>query len=196
MIDNNNSSFGNSESESDTNLPRTEANASNTESKLKDYGKKSLAPLIDLVSKYKGDINPYFSAIGRGLQGAVSALDGNSSSESMNSSINTSSSKTSSASSSVGSEVGSEADQIVAGWFRDASGWFTGAQEKIASGNAKELLNYLEAEAAKSPGLMFSTSYVVGLFVGRMGRHLGRQKMTDSSSAAPFQNDSSLNDLH
>ena len=199
MIDSNNSSFENSESSSDTNLPRNEANASNTESKIRDYGKKSLAPMIDLVSKYKGDITPYFSAIGKGLQGAVTALEGNSGMNSGMSSGMSSDSASSMNTSSSSSESSSQADQVVAGWFRDANGWFTGAQEKISSGNAKDLLTYLEAEAAKSPGLMFSTSYVVGLFFGRLGRHLGRAgKMaaTTSTTESSFQTDSSLSDLH
>ncbi len=194
---NNNSPLENNESNSDTNLPLNEANESNTGSKFRDYGKKSLAPLIDLVSKYKGDINPYFAAIGKGLSGAVSALEGNSAtSTEMNSEGMAGMSGVSGSSAS-----GSEADRVVAGWFRDASNWFTGAQSKIESGNGRELLSYIEAEAAKRPGLMFSTSYVVGLFFGRLGRHLGRSRTsagmtTASTGDTGFNSDASVNDLH
>lgn len=116
--------------------------------KYKEYGKKSLAPLIDLVHRYKGDVNPYVESIGRALAAASDSLAANQ----------------------------TEADKTVAGWFNDARNWFDGVKAKLESKSPSDLLNYLEAEAKNKPGVMFATSYMVGLVFGRLGRHAVRMK--------------------
>jgi hypothetical protein len=127
-----------------------ETNVQQGESKLKEYGKKSLAPLTDLVHKYKGDINPYVAAIGKGLQGAINALN---------------------------EGEANDAERKIGQWFQEANEWFNGVKGKLEATEAKDLLNYLEEEAKKSPGLMFSVSYVAGLAIGRVGRQLGRKSL-------------------
>lgn len=128
------------------------------ESKLKDYGKKSLAPVLDLVHKYQDDISPYFTAIQKGLQGALNAFN---------------------------QEGGEEAEKVVAGWFREASEWFTTAGEKLRSQEPRDLLNYLEEQGRKSPGLLFSSSYIAGIAFGRMGRHIFRKTMENVTDQGP-----------
>jgi hypothetical protein len=121
--------------------------------KLKQYGKKSLAPLVDLLHKYKDQVDPYVDAINKGLQGASNSL----------------------------AESTSDSEKAVYGWFNDASNWFNGASDKLKTEDPKELLNYLEEQARDKPGLMFATSYVTGLVFGRLGRHMGRIKSESST---------------
>lgn len=136
---------------------------------IKEYGKKSLAPLIDLLSKYKGEFSPYFKAIETGLQGGFEVLNKGTSEN----------------------DTVSDAQLTVGEWFRDAANWFNGADKRLQSGNTRELLDYLEQQAKNHPTLMFSSSYIAGLFFGRIGRHLGRQyKKPSSFESQDFGSDS------
>jgi hypothetical protein len=137
----------------EANGPTSEA--SNEQSRFKEYGKKSLAPLTNLLHKYKSEVDPYFSAIAKGFDGAVSVL----------------------------ANEPSDADRTVSRWFQEASTWLGNAKEKFQSADAKELLQYLEEETRKHPGLMFSSSYIAGMAFGRLGRHLGRQASKDQESS-------------
>jgi hypothetical protein len=139
----------------DSQMPPQEENTSEFENKFKEYGKKSLSPLVNLLDRYKADIIPYSSSIVRALDGAINTL---STSEGEN----------------------AQADQTVAGWFRDGREWFNGTTEQLQNGNPKEILDYLEAQAQKNPGLMFSASYAVGLIFGRVGRYWAHTKNSDS----------------
>lgn len=130
------------------------------EGKFKEFGKKGLAPLVDLVHRYQGDITPYLSAIDIGIQGAIDALKN------------------------AEGEQGQATHQSVAQWFTDAQSWFGGAKEKLASKSSSDLLNFLETEARQRPAVMFASSYVVGLVVGRLGRHLARLTTKTAASAS------------
>lgn len=143
--------------------------------KLKQYGKKSLSPLVDLLHKYKEQINPYMMALDKGLEGACSSFSSQQESNAQN--WKASPDGTSKATT---SQTNSEAEQIVSGWFREATDWFKGAREKMSTENPKDLLDYLEEQAKSRPGLMFATSYVAGLVFGRLGRHIGRIKAKGS----------------
>lgn len=147
--------------------------------KLKQYGKKSLAPLVDLLHRYKDQINPYMEALDKGLQGACSSFN-SSADNSVNSSINSSISTPNASRIMNAKPQSNEAEKVVSGWFREASDWFQGARDKMSTEDPKDLLNYLEEQAKRSPGLMFATSYVAGLVFGRLGRHIGRIKARES----------------
>ena len=127
--------------------------------KLKQYGKKSLAPLVNLVHKYKDQINPYMMALDKGLQGACNSFTAN-------------------------GQESLGAEKVVSGWFNEASTWFKGAQEKIHTEDPKDFLNYLEEQAKDKPGMMFATSYVAGLIFGRLGRHIVRIKAKSPDQAS------------
>lgn len=125
-----------------------------TPHQVKDYGKKSLGPLIDLVHRYQDDINPYLNALSKGLEAAAGTLNQSES---------------------------SEAERMIGNWFSEADNWFKGVQEKIKSTNKKDFMNFLEEEARLRPGIMFSSSYVAGLILGRMGKHMNRLRATKTS---------------
>jgi hypothetical protein len=134
--------------------------------KLKGYGMKSLSPFVDLVHKYQDEINPYFDAVSKGLR---SGLDG------------------------LQAEDSTEADKVVAGWFTDAADWFGGVRGKLAHPDPQEIYRYLETQARRSPGMMFTTSYLAGVFFGRIGRHIGRHR--PSATGAASVSDERIEDL-
>ncbi len=150
----NEAEFGQNQNLGTGNMPLDEAGESTSSRNYKEYGKKSLAPLIDLVHRYKGDVNPYVDAIGRALKGAADSLSG----------------------------TDTDADKTVAGWFNEAQTWFDGVKEKLESKEPSDLLNFLEAEAKSKPGVMFATSYMVGMVFGRLGRHAVRMKTQSGSN--------------
>ena len=143
---------------------------------IKEYGKKSLSPLINLVSKYKNEISPYFVSIGKGLSGAADSL-GNFAPEQGENSGDT-----------IQTSTNASVEQTVSDWFREAANWFEGANKRLETGSAQELLDYLEEQAKKHPAIMFSSSYIVGLLFGRIGRHIGHQysKRTDDTFEESF----------
>lgn len=129
------------------NVPQTE---STSNSKLKDYGQKSLSPFVDLIHRYKGDIGPYISALGKGLQAACDSFES--------------------------TQEKSVPEKVVSGWFSEVNHWFSTARQKIDSSDEKDFLRFLENEARERPAVMFSSSYIAGLLFGRMGRHMVRLK--------------------
>lgn len=123
--------------------------------KLKDYGKKAYAPLIKVVHRYQDEIVPYLTALSRGLQGGVDALS---------------------------SESGSETDKYVAGWFKEASEGINEAVTKLQSNDIGQVVSFIEAQAQKRPSFMFTSSYLTGLFFGRISRHIGRKTFSHRSA--------------
>jgi hypothetical protein len=146
----------NSEFNQEGNIPLNEAQEDTSSfGKLKSYGKKSLSPLVELVHKYQDEVSPYFEAILKGLQGGVNSLDEGSS---------------------------NDAEKVVSGWFKEAFHGLNEAKSKLESSNAEEMIVYIEDKAQRHPGFMFSTSYLTGLFFGRVGRHIGRKKAQEKKS--------------
>ncbi|HXH74877.1 MAG TPA: hypothetical protein VNJ08_07920 [Bacteriovoracaceae bacterium] len=179
------------------NSPRSSANEGSLDGesklsvgKLKSYGKKSLSPLVELVHKYQDEITPYFDAISKGLQGGVDSLSRTSSGSSTSSISDTSTGETASFVSGVSTSNGSsdssgtEAERVVAGWFREAADGLNEARTKLQSSNTQDMIDYIEVQARNHPGFMFSSSYLAGLFFGRIGKHIGRKKFSQSSSSS------------
>jgi hypothetical protein len=116
--------------------------------KLKDYGKKAYGPLVNVVHRYQDEITPYLTALSRGLQGGVDALS---------------------------EDSGSETDKYVSGWFREAAEGLNEAVTKLQSKDVNEVIQFIETQAQKRPSLMFTSSYLTGLFFGRISKHIGRK---------------------
>lgn len=130
--------------------------------KIKEYGQKSIAPIVDLLLQYQGELNPYLSAIEKGLAGAKSALSGG-----------------------TATDPNAKIEQTVSGWVQSASELVGGVRSHLSNSNGPELLEYLEAEATKRPGLLFATSYAAGLLLGRLGRHMARIRATGTTGTNP-----------
>lgn len=127
--------------------------------KLKEYGKQAYSPLVEVVHKYQDEIVPYISALARGLRGGLDSLS---------------------------KENASEADRYVSQFFKEAADGLTKACEKLESKDYNALSSFITEQAEGRPSLMFGTSYVAGLFLGRLGRHLARQK-TKTNEPPSFQ---------
>lgn len=126
--------------------------------KLKEYGKQAYAPLVKVIHKYQGEITPYISALAKGLQGGVDALS---------------------------NESASEADRFVAGWFREASEGLSEARTKLESNDINQVVTFIETQAKNRPSLMFTSSYLTGLFFGRIGRHIGKKGFSKKTATEP-----------
>lgn len=125
-------------------------------SRLKEYGKKAYAPLINVVYKYQDEFTPYLNALAKGLQGGVDALN---------------------------KEESSEAEKYVSQFFQEASNGLNEACQKLESKDAKAFSDYLSDIADKKPSIMFSTSYIAGLFFGRLGRHIASNKDSNTDTS-------------
>ena len=162
-MDNNNSDFNfNGDANLEANGPAHEAEqktaSSDRMSMMKGFGRKGLAPILEVFTKHQGDLNPYVQSIDKAFSAAITALN---------------------------SESATEADRAVGSWVTQASTWMMSASDRLKSTNPKDLLNFLEEEARTRPGLMFSVSYVAGLLFGRVGRHVGSQMARSDLTSSP-----------
>lgn len=146
---------------------QTGANGPVSVAKLKEYGKKAYAPLINVVSKYQDEFAPYLNALTKGLQGGVDTLE---------------------------NESATEQEKYVARFFKEAADGLRMASEKLESKDVNALTNYLSDFATRKPSVMFGSSYVVGLFFGRLSRHIinSRKSATTSEQDISSTVDSSL----
>lgn len=124
--------------------------------KLKEYGKHGLAPLTQLAQKYQGELGPYLSAISKAFNAGAESLK---------------------------SEEASETEKSLSRFFSEASVWFENAKEKLGNNNNNEIFSFIEDEGQKHPGMLFSASYLAGIFLGRVGRHLGRDLNSGKSES-------------
>jgi hypothetical protein len=147
-------------SENSNSNSETGANGPVSVTKLKEYGKKAYGPLVEVVSKYQDEIIPYISALAKGLQGGVDSLN---------------------------KEDASAADKYVSQFFKDAADGLNSACEKLQAKDMNALSSFLTEQAESRPSIMFGTSYVAGLFFGRLGRHLARQKTTTNTETPSFE---------
>lgn len=154
----------NSEENRDINETASGANNPISVSRLKEYGKKAYAPLVNVVFKYQDEFTPYLNALAKGLQGGVEALN---------------------------KEGSSEAEKYVSNFFKEASDGLNTACQKLESKDVKAFSDYVSDMADKKPSIMFSTSYIAGLFFGRLGRHI-ISKQGKASSTENISSDSSL----
>jgi hypothetical protein len=124
-------------------------------SQAKDFGKKSLAPLVDVLSRHKGDFSPYFEALTKALQSGAQSLQ---------------------------TENSNEAEKFIAQYFTDGAEWLTDWKEKLTVNSSEDFMNLLEEEGRKRPAILFGASYFAGLVLGRFGRHLGKTMKTSAEN--------------
>lgn len=122
--------------------------------KLKEYGKKAYVPLLKVVSKYQDEFTPYLNALTKGFQGGADSLQ---------------------------QENAAEPERYVAQFFKEAANGLRTACEKLESKDMNALSNFISEQADKRPSVMFSTSYIAGLFFGRLGRHVTRMNGNSNS---------------
>ena len=140
------------------------ANGPISVTKLKDYGKQAYRPLIDVVYKYQDEFTPYLRALTKGLQEGANALS---------------------------KESSNGAENYVSQFFREAAEGLQLACEKLEAKNVSELHTFLNEQADKRPGVMFGTSYIAGIFFGRLGRHVMKPR---PAQEPPTFNDENFQD--
>jgi hypothetical protein len=113
--------------------------------RLKEYGIKAYVPLLKVVTKYQDEFTLYLSALSKGLRGGAEVLS---------------------------QQGASDEERFVSSFFKEAVSGLDQATEKISGKDPHALSAYLSDFAARKPSLMFSTSYLAGIFIGRLGRHL------------------------
>jgi hypothetical protein len=134
-----------------SNGPSNGANGPLSANKLKEYGKKAYAPLVDLVFNYQDEFTPYLQALNKGLQAGYKTLS---------------------------QESSTEAEKYVGHFFQEAADACQIACDKIEAKDFEALTQFVSQQSEKRPGVMFGTSYIAGLIFGRLGRHLASSKET------------------
>lgn len=124
------------------------SNSPITIDKLKEYGLKAYKPLVDVVYKYQDEFTPYLTALAKGFEGGRETLT---------------------------REGASEAERYVGQFFQQAADGLNQACQKLESKDVNALATFLSEQAEQRPSVMFSTSYVAGIFFGRLGRHIARK---------------------
>jgi hypothetical protein len=114
---------------------------------VKDLGRKSLEPLVGVLSRHKGDFSPYLDALTKALTSGAQSLQ---------------------------TDQSSEAEKFIAQYFTDGADWLTQWKDKLAGNSADDFMRLLEEEGRKRPAILFGASYFAGLILGRFGRHLGK----------------------
>jgi hypothetical protein len=132
----------------------TGANGPVSVDKLKEYGKQAYKPLVNVIAKYQDEFTPYLTALSKGLQGGWESLS---------------------------QDKATDAEKYVANFFQEAADGIDQACRKLESKDVGALTSFLSEQADKRPSVMFSTSYMAGLFFGRIGRHIARQKISGKS---------------
>lgn len=122
---------------------------------MKDLGRKSLEPLMGVLSRHKGDFSPYLDAITKALKAGSESLQ---------------------------SEESSDAEKFIAQYFTDGADWIGQWKEKLSFNSPDEFMRMLEEEGRQKPAVLFGASYFAGLILGRFGRHLGKTVRNSSES--------------
>ena len=130
--------------ESTASRPNEDSSSNERFSRLTDFGKKGLAPVLEVLHRHQGDLGPYISAINRVFEASLKTLD---------------------------TPDATDADRAVSGWVQEASSWFSGLKQKFESKNSNDLLTFIQEEAKSRPGLIFAFSYLTGVGFGRLGKY-------------------------
>lgn len=133
-------------------------------SKVKEYGKEALLPFVDLLVKYQEALLPYLRFLSQGLHAGGDNLSAERSP--------------------------SQVHAIrVAEYFLEASKGIDELIRILEKKDIDEMRRILTGLGNQRPGLAFSASYVAGLFVGRLFKHIvGEKKGTAAEvKEPPFQ---------
>lgn len=122
---------------------------------IKALGRKSLEPLVGVLSRHKGDFSPYLDAITKALKAGSDSLQ---------------------------AEQSSDAEKYIAQYFNDGAEWIGQWKEKLSVNSSDDFIRLLEEEGRQKPAILFGASYFAGLLLGRFGRHLGKTMRTSTDS--------------
>jgi hypothetical protein len=121
------------------------ANGPVSRDKLKDYGKKAYQPFIEILGRYQDEFTPYFEALATGLEAGAQKLTG---------------------------EGAKSQEQYVANFFRESANVLNSACQSLRSKDYRALKEFIDEASKKNPSLIFSASYLMGMFFGKVGLQL------------------------
>lgn len=122
---------------------------------LTEIGKRGLTPFVQILHRYKDEVTPYIEAIKTGCDAAAREL----SSEQLES---------------------SRAKNNVSSWFQGASRFLEESNHKLNQNEATMFMDFIKDESRRRPVMMFSASYLLGVFAGRLGKKQINENKTSS----------------
>lgn len=131
----------------DTKLPHLKDSL--TRENLLEFGKKGMTPFLDILHRYRDDVMPFVDSIKIGCEAATREL---------------------------GSRGTDSAHKIVGQWFNEIGSFVDESRQKLQEEDSRGLFEFVKEKSQKRPALMFSTSYLLGLFAGRLSK---KQLSTD-----------------
>lgn len=137
----------------DPTLDQSSPNSS-SRNKIQEYGTKSLGPFVDILTKYEDLVTPYVDALVQGLQGGAESLR---------------------------RENQNQAEKYVSNFFSQASSNLKEMKEKLQEKDVRSIQDTLSSLSNEKPSFLFATSYLAGVFFGRLGKHL-------ASGSSPVKN--------
>ena len=127
-----------------------EANSGQTSGiggQVKELGKKSLEPILEVLTRHKSDFSPYLNSLTKALKSGAQSLEG---------------------------EESSDADRFISQYFTEGADWIAQWKDKLSGSSPDQIMHFLEDEGRKKPAVLFGASYFAGVILGRFGRHLGK----------------------
>jgi hypothetical protein len=118
-------------------------------SKLKDYGTEAYRPFVELLFKYQDAFVPYLRSLSRGIHSGGTALS---------------------------VDQSTEVDRFVSRLFNDTANGLDELIRVLEGKDTKAITTFLKSISDKRPSLAFSTSYVAGLVIGRITKHVIAEK--------------------
>ncbi len=146
-------------------------------SRFKNYGTKGLKPFEELLERHGDELLPYFDSLVRGLREGGRSLSEDRIAESSNKKTDRSK---------------GDAPKQVSHWMDETAGWLEQIRELLEGRDYKRVIEFVENEGARRPSLMFSSSYVLGLFLGRLGRYAERSRSSGSSTDSASDTDAPM----
>ncbi len=147
-----------------------------TKGKIKEYGQEALKPFAQVLKNNHSIITPYIESVQKALRGSLNALE---------------------------QENASSSDRRLAEWMRSLQGIVEQSRSEVKNQDYSGLLDKIGQFAQKNTALAFVGSYVAGLGLGRIGRHVAHKsspsdssQMTDSLPRAYTNESQTTNPLH
>src|SRR5690606_16790693 len=143
-----------------TEIKRVGAKNPITKDKLKEYGKESFTPILNLLFKYQDQLTPFFESVTKGLEAARKELQ---------------------------SEGGSKEDQFIGGYFSDACEWMKKASSHLGEKDLDKFNAFIKEQSDSRPGVAFGSSYLIGLVASRLIRHSLKSYKRQPGASQPEQ---------
>ena len=142
-------------------------------SKLKEYGQEAYRPFVELLLQYQDAFVPYLRSLSRALHSGAEGL--------------------------TGERVrltSTEVDHLVSALFQDSASGVDEIIKFLEEKNVGAISTFLKSMSDKKPTLAFSTSYVVGLILGRVTKHIIAETKSAKGTRSEIQSTPLQGQIH